>query len=160
MIACAPALDARPPLIERTETGSSEAASSINKQLKEFVTHYSGLRLQLLGQEIMSLVQPSAESLRDREMVPIDYDTAEAALQFAVLLPKSLPLPEVAPDPDGEISFDWLGKGGKIFSVSIGANGRLSYAGRFGEKSKIHGIEELSHSCPEEILRGIEKAIK
>lgn len=160
MIAYAPALDMRSTLIGRTEIGASDAASSIDKQLKQFVTHYSGIRLQLLGQEIMSLVQASADSAGDREMLPIDYDTAQAALKFAVLLPKSLPLPEVAPDPDGEISFDWLGKAGKIFSVSIGANGSLSYAGRFGEKSKIHGIEELSESCPEEILRGIEKAIK
>jgi hypothetical protein len=34
---------------------------------------------------------------------------------------------------------------------------RELYAGRFSELSKVHGIEHISDSCPQEILRGIEK---
>jgi hypothetical protein len=47
-----------------------------------------------------------------------------------------------------------------MFSVSVGADGRLSYAGRFSDTSKIHGMEQLSEMFPREILVGIEKAIK
>lgn len=45
-----------------------------------------------------------------------------------------------------------------MFSASIDRSGRIAYAGRFGERSKVHGVEELSDSLPQEILRGIEKA--
>jgi hypothetical protein len=69
-----------------------------------------------------------------------------------------MPVPEVTSDPDGEISFDWFGSEGKMFSVSLNRNRRIAYAGRFGEMSKVHGIEQLSEVCPPEILRGIAKA--
>jgi hypothetical protein len=90
--------------------------------------------------------------------VAVDLDTAIAAVQFACLLPRSMPVPEVTSDPDGEISFDWFGSEGKMFSVSLNRNRRIAYAGRFGEMSKVHGIEQLSEVCPPEILRGIAKA--
>src|SRR5205823_8725906 len=99
MIASCPPLDSPPALIARTETGTSEAASHIAQELKKFVEHFSGPRLQFLAEEIMFFVQNSAD------VIQVDYATARAAMRFAQLLPRSLPLPEVAPDPDGEISF-------------------------------------------------------
>jgi hypothetical protein len=90
--------------------------------------------------------------------VAVDLDTAIAAVQFACSLPRSMPIPEVISDPDGEISFDWFGLAGKMFSVSVNKHGRIAYAGRFGNKSKVYGIEQLSEVCPPEVLRGIEKA--
>jgi hypothetical protein len=154
------AVDSPPVLIARAETGASEAALHLSEQLKQFVEHYSGPRLQLLAEEIMALVPSSPEEVHDQEMEPINNDTVRAALQFAALLPRSLPLPEVAPDPDGEISFDWIGQADRMFSVSIGASGSMAYAGRFGERSKTHGIEQLSDSLPQEILFGIEKTLR
>ena len=158
MIAYAPALENPPALIGRCESGASEAASSVSEQLGQFLEHYSRPRLELLIPEIMSLVRVSAVNSSDVETARVTHDTAREAMKFALSLPKSLPIPEIAADPDGDISFDWIGKTGKMFSVSIDATGRIAYAGRFGERSKIHGIEQLSHSCPQEILRGIEKA--
>ncbi|MFZ0285248.1 MAG: hypothetical protein WAL32_08450 [Terriglobales bacterium] len=106
--------------------------------------------------EIRALLTDTA----DGECVAVNEATAQQALAFVMSLPRSIPIPEVAPDPDGEVSFDWIGKAGKMFSVSVGADGRISYAGRFSDKSKTHGIEQLSDTCPREILFGIEKALR
>jgi hypothetical protein len=140
-----------------TEKGTSDAAKTIAKQLREFCNHYSEPRRRILEPEIVALL---SADLVDDENAAVTVDTVRTALDFTRLLPKSLPIPEVAADPDGEISFDWVGKTGKMFSVSISAGGRLSYAGRFSDTSKIHGVEQLSETFPREVLVGIEKAIK
>jgi hypothetical protein len=154
MIACA-TFDS-PPLFARIETGASLEAKSVAEELRRFCEHYSEPRRQILEPEIRALLADSG----DNERVAISKETAQQALAFVMSLPKSIPVPEVAPDPDGEISFDWIGKAGRMFSVSVGADGRISYAGRFSDKSKTHGIEQLSDACPREILFGIERALR
>ena len=153
MIACGPGLES-PPAVIRRESGASEAASRLNEQLEEFVQHYAAPRLEILVPEIISLVRAA----EDVEMASVSPETAAHALRLALLLPNSLPIPEISPDPDGDIAFDWSGKSGKMFSASIDRTGRIAYAGRFEESSKVHGVEQLSNSLPQEILRGIEKA--
>jgi hypothetical protein len=145
-----------PPVYTRTEQGTSDAAMFIAEKLREFRRYYSEPRRQIIEPEIMALTSDDA----DKESVAVTLATAQQAMTFAMLLPRSLPIPAVAADPDGEISFDWIGQAGKMFSVSIGADGRISYAGRFSDKSKTHGIEQLSETCPQQILVGIERAIR
>jgi hypothetical protein len=157
MIAYPPDILETPVVYNRTEQGTSDAAMFVAEKLKEFSKHYSEPRRKILEPEIMALLSSGGA---DKETVAVSRDTARQALTFAMMLPKSLPIPGVAADPDGEISFDWIGKTGKMFSVSIGAEGRISYAGRFSDKSKVHGIEQLSETCPRQILVGIETAIR
>jgi hypothetical protein len=111
-------------------------------------------RMDCLASEIHEVARESALNTA----VPIDENTKRAAIRFASLLPSSVPLPEIAADPDGEVSFDWIGNFNNVFSVSVDRNGRLAYAGRFSEGRKINGVEQLSTVCPPEILLGIEKA--
>ncbi|HEY1462745.1 MAG TPA: hypothetical protein VGF44_04945 [Terriglobales bacterium] len=148
-----------PAAFGRTLGGESAAASFIEKEAGRFRKHYVLPRFELLSSEILSLIEEMDDSKLDREAAPVTINTVNTALKFAFLLPRSLPIPEVAADPDGEISFDWA-KSQKLFSVSIGANGIISYAGRFSEKSKVHGTEQFSEAIPPEILRGIEKTTK
>jgi len=157
MIAYCPSLEDSPAAMTWQAQGASEAASQLATHLGEVLENYSGPRLQLLIPEILALVRGSEVESSDSEQAPVTPATATQALRLAVLLPKSQQIPEISADPDGEISFDWVGNSGMMFSVSIDATGRLAYAGRFGERSKIHGIEQLSSSCPHEILRGIER---
>jgi len=151
--------DNQPAFIERVGAGSSEAASSVVRQLGEVLEHYAAPRMDLLVPQINELVADGRlETKLESDTIPVDRETAQTAIDFAFQLPRSMPPPEVTSEPDGEISFDWLGASGKMFSVSINKGGRIAYAGRFGEQSKVHGIEQLSEVCPAEILRGIEKA--
>lgn len=118
------------------------------------------LNVEWLISEINQVAQESAPAGGSSAgVVPVDEDTKRMATKFAAMLPLSIQLPEVAADPDGEISFDWLGPSGKMFSVSVDRNGRLAYAGRFGNKTKKNGVEQLSETCPPEIILGIERAV-
>jgi len=135
-------------------SGVSDGARRVQEALDESVEHYLKPRLQILLPEIDNL------QTNNQGSVPVDLDTIRAAIQFAYSLPRFGPLPEVSADPDGEISFDWAGPSGEMFSVSINKQHRLAYAGWFGENSRIHGIEQLAEGCPQQILRGIEKAVR
>lgn len=134
---------------------SSEAARSIGKLVEDGLRHLAEPKVEALASQIQQVLEESSDTAEGR---PVDAETAAVAIQFAYLLPWSLPTPEVAPDADGEISFDWLGSSGKMFSVTVDKTGRIAYAGRFGSRSKVHGIEQLSTTCPQEIVRGIKRA--
>jgi len=136
-------------------SGVSDVARQVEQSLEESLGHFLEPRLMFLVPEVESLMVDS-----DEGQTPVDADTVRAATQFAYSLPRFGPMPEVSADPDGEVSFDWVGPAGKMFSVSVNKNNRLAYAGWFGERSRIHGIENLAETCPQQIVRGIEKATR
>lgn len=78
--------------------------------------------------------------------------------QFLRLLPLTIPLPSFAVDPDGEISIEWDHGRRRIFSVSIGRDGTLNYAGLIGHRS-FHGEEPLAWGIPKRILDGIKSVV-
>lgn len=153
MIAYCPTMDISFRLPGWESAGVSDEAQKVVKLSEEAVDHYLAPKLDVLLPEIESL-------LATRDETPVDSGTIEAAKLFAFLLPRFVALPEVSADPDGEISFDWLGPSGKMFSVSVNKQNRLAYAGWFGENSRVHGIEQLAERCPQEILRGIERVAR
>jgi hypothetical protein len=150
-----PPVDTSLGLRDWASTGVSDVARQVKLALEKSLEHYLETRLELLLPEIENL-----HAVSDETSIPVDLDTIRAATQFAYSLPRFGPMPEVSADPDGEISFDWIGPSGQMFSVSVNKQNRLAYAGWFGEKSRIHGIEQLAESCPQQIVRGIEKATR
>ena len=87
----------------------------------------------------------------------VDRATYLMAKQFLHALPMSsfptLP-PDISADPDGELSFTWRKAPKQVFSVSVGGNGRLSYAGIFGAVN-THGTEYFIGQIPQTILAGM-----
>jgi hypothetical protein len=73
------------------------------------------------------------------------------ALEFIDALPKNLPTPEIAVDPDGEVSFDWYGGVRRQVSISVSPLGVLSYAGVFGS-DYVRGKERLQWLLPHHLL--------
>jgi hypothetical protein len=126
------------------EVGLSDEANRVHRDLAESLRHYLGPRMDQLIPEI-------------RE-AGADTETVDTAIHFASLLPRFAPVPETSVDPDGEISFDWFGPSGKMFSVSVNKSGRLSYAGLFENKNRSHGTETLGASFPPTILNGLVRA--
>src|SRR5262245_13902446 len=135
MIYYAATFVAPPPLVEHYRQAASATAASVSRALRATLLQYRWTSLEQMAVELWNILRQ-----QDAEMRPVDRETAQAALAFAEILPRSLPVPEIAADPDGEVSFDWLGPAGRMFSVSVSKDGRIAYAGRFGENSKIHGI--------------------
>src|SRR5437899_5888872 len=116
-----------PAVVELYPQASSAAAGSVEREVRDTLAHYRYPRVVQVGLEIVGLMEPEQADAEPS----VDRYTVRAALAFAELLPRSLPAPEIASDPDGEVSFDWLGPAGKMFSVSVSRNGRIAYAGRF-----------------------------
>lgn len=59
------------------------------------------------------------------------------------LLPKGTPSPDLIPEPDGEICVSWPVDSTHIFSLSIGAQGKINFAGQFGNKGSVHGWQPI-----------------
>jgi hypothetical protein len=79
----------------------------------------------------------------------------DRAMRFVRALPESIPLPAVAPEPDGSLSFDWMMGRAQVFSVSIGMTDRLAYAWIDGT-DRGHGVARFyDETVPVRVLDGI-----
>jgi hypothetical protein len=79
----------------------------------------------------------------------------ERSNSFIRALPAELPLPEVAPEPDGSLSFDWIAGRARVFSVSIGVSDRLVYAWIDGT-DRGHAVARFDgDTVPVRLLDGI-----
>jgi hypothetical protein len=74
---------------------------------------------------------------------------------FIRALPDSVQLPELAPEPDGSITLDWIPSRHRLFSVSISASDRLAYAWLDGS-DKGHAVARFDgERIPKKIIEGI-----
>ena len=79
--------------------------------------------------QVQALVKECARSGWDaNEAEPISKSAALRAADFIRALPEGFPLPELAPEPDGSISFDWIRSRSRLLSLSVGSADRLPYA--------------------------------
>jgi hypothetical protein len=59
---------------------------------------------------------------------PVFKSAASQAANFLRALPEGYSLPEIALEPDGSISLDWIRSRSKVLSLSVGMSNRLPYA--------------------------------
>lgn len=86
---------------------------------------------------------------------PISGIAAKVAADFIRALPKHVPLPEVAPDPDGSISLDWIQARSRLFSLSVCSGNTLAYAWLDGH-DRGHAVARFDgQTVPARILDGI-----
>ncbi|MGQ0525247.1 MAG: hypothetical protein ACT4P8_16500 [Betaproteobacteria bacterium] len=91
---------------------------------------------------------------------PLDERAALAAVDFIRALPEGVPLPDLASEPDGSISLDWIQSRNRLFSLSVGPSNRLVYAWLDGA-DKGHAVARFDGVCaPPRILSGIEGIMK
>jgi len=99
----------------------------------------------------------SASSVPDWDgygAAPVTPKTRAAAEDFLRALPTTWPPPEMAADPEGEISFEWARDPHWVFTVSVSGEGRLSYAGLFGV-NRVHGTESFGGQLPQAIVNNL-----
>lgn len=89
---------------------------------------------------------------------PISYDAYIKAKQFVDTWPANLPLPEVSADPDGEVSLEWYRSPKRVFSVSIGPNDEITYAG-ICDRNKAHGTETFQTQIPKVVLEHVSRVM-
>ena len=71
--------------------------------------------------------------------------------------PLFLPLPDVVPEPTGEIAFEWYKDKHHVFVISVSGNNIITYAGLFGKMSKTRGTEYYTDSLPSIIIENIQR---
>lgn len=151
-------------LAPSTDRGVSSAARDLRTWFAEAVAKFRepeslGGQYRDALRELEEAVEEAEEASKigEAETSPPQRDSYVLARRVLEIFPTSVPMPEMSLDPDGEVAMDWIGGRGSMFSVSIGADGTLSYAGRFGV-SRVHGSEVFSDELPEQILAGIHRA--
>jgi hypothetical protein len=132
--------------VRRIQSANNDASNS----LLEF------LKVQLIQQVGNTLALASYDNWDGYQAMAADVSTFSYALSFIEQLPLNYPIPEIAIDSDGEIAFEWDHEPRRIFSVRIGRDGWLNYAGLLGHSS-FHGAEIMRDNIPSGILNGIER---
>lgn len=154
-----------PPFNLYSNRGLSGDAITLQERIIRIDEDFS--KSYLLGEKKLQITQALSDILLECShsnwdgygAKPIDKASYYESLRFAQFLPNSFPNPEVTIEPDGEIAFEWFSNKQRVFSVSIGRNGELTYAGLFGF-NKTHGTEFLADEVPRTILENIKRVFE
>lgn len=84
--------------------------------------------------------------------IPISSDTYLEAKKFIRSLTAEVPAPEITPEPDGGIGFEWHIDAAHSIILSVTGNNLINYAGLFGGQNDLHGNEEFVNTIPTNVL--------
>lgn len=88
------------------------------------------------------------------------YKQSNILKRFLRSIPKDIPKPELARDPDGDISVDWILSKNHIVSVGISDNERLPSAWIIENESGHLVVEFNNNTFPDEIYTLIKKSMQ
>lgn len=90
---------------------------------------------------------------------PVSPKAYMEAGKFIGLLPPTFPAPEIIPEPNGEIAFEWYRGKRFVFVASVGGDDTITYAGIHGGTSKFHGTEYLGERLPDTMISHIRRLL-
>ncbi len=139
-------------------TGVSDESQLVSKMYQEaispfFKTFSEGERLLTVLESLYEVYERcSDEGWDGYEARPVTEDAITEAANLILSLPSSIRMPEVLPEPTGEIALEWYKDKQHVFVVSVGGGDLITYAGLFGHDTKIHGTEHIDHPLPPAII--------
>jgi len=99
----------------------------------------------------------SEEGWDGYDALPITkYAYIEAKRLIESLPLTSFPIPEVVPEPSGEIGLEWYREARQVFVASVSGRNEIVYAGLLGV-NKLHGTEYFGNSLPSIILENLKR---
>ena len=137
--------------------GDGEEGINIQQIVSDALSHVrqSGLR-ELTHQTLLEIYQDHSREIWDGEGArEITEEAYLEAREFLRLLPTTSPLPEVVPEPTGEIALEWYKSKGHLFIVRFSGRGIITYAGMFGEENTLHGTERFEDFIPGTISQNL-----
>lgn len=135
-------------------TGASTEAKNLEHLLGLVLTHYSRLAPRDLAlAELACIYSDCRREGWDGYLArPVSAGAYHAAVRFILAIPAAFPMPDVVPEPDGDISLEWDCGRWNALSLSIGENGRIAYAAMLGRDKREKGSEVFDDVIPPEIL--------
>lgn len=136
------------------ESGVSDSSHELSQYVLKIRNHTSqtislGWR-ESLNQQLMDIYSRCSEENWDGyDAIPLDRFTVYAASIFIELLPDNIAIPDIVPEPTGEIGFQWSKGKHVTFVASINPE-MITFAGLFGT-SKIHGEIKFLNELPSAI---------
>lgn len=143
--------------ISETPRGVSDEAEALSKQVEE---------VDRLSEEISRLISDLTSRIREAIYEEIDHvveecnkegwngdDGCVAVKEASAHKAKDfvgslnvvrMPLPEVIPEPDGDIALEWHRDASRWLLLSFQADGRVNYACRTGEGDKATGSSRIT----------------
>lgn len=135
----------------------SEEGTAVREQALAYLaqTERSNPLLSRKHAVILRIHEVAAEGCGDEDSTQVSLPVVERAVSFIRALPADVALPDVGVDPDGSIAFDWIVTRARVFSVSVGATGRLAFAWIDGT-DRGHGVARFDgDAVPARVLEGI-----
>lgn len=118
----------------------------------------SALSRKAVLKEIEELTElANVEDWDGEGAAPVEQSTLRYATRFLLMMPQGRQAPSVVVDRNGEITFDWGSSPSHTFSVSVGRDGTLTYAGLFGG-AQSWGYEKLEEQFPLTVFLNIARA--
>ncbi len=106
------------------------------------------------------LIECSEEGWDGYDALSITEEAYFEAIKLIKSLPiTAFPMPEVTPEPNGEIGFEWYRESRLVFVASVSGESEIVYAGLFGA-NKTHGTEYFGDSLPSIILENLKRLYK
>ena len=136
------------PTVDRGISREAELLRNLFTPQQDFPGSVTIEEPKRVAQEALDMAITRLKDLDSEESIDIEPSTYAYAEQFLRLLPRELPIPDITVDSDGEIMLEWDRGRRCVFSVSVGRDGTLSFAGLFGH-NPIHGTEDLRDTLPD-----------
>lgn len=152
------------PLITATSSsyGISDESNRLQGSIKNFRRHHgetaSGQQLSQVRSSLLDVFLDCREPNWDGYGAkPISEKAYFEAVKLLELLPSYLLLPDVVPEPTGDIALEWYKENQFVFVLSVSGNNIITYAGIFGTGNEIHGTENFTESIPRIIIENIQR---
>jgi hypothetical protein len=120
--------------VVRRNTAVSDEAANLRQAVADMVV--SGEQVESLHGERNRLIRElwllqdecSVPDWDGCDSLPLSQVAVQRTTQLLRQLPEGFPLPEIAAEPDGSVSLDWMASRSRMVSVSIGESDRLAFA--------------------------------
>ena len=125
--------------------GVSKDSEKINQLFRDLADHRldSATGQARIGDpqsELLRLYQICSQANWDGEGAKaINSVTLGEAQRLLDVIPSSIGIPDIIPEPNGSIAFEWRISPGRIYILSLSGRKRLEYAGLLGHGNETHG---------------------
>ena len=149
--------------LNRTFTGWSDPPIAVDDQIieaKARLKEAASSQPMILALSRLSSVQNeySVENWDGFGALPVsERAVSEATIFLKLLNNTNLPMPQISPEVDGGIEFEWYMSSDHIFTVSFNGKKILGYSGIFGEGDTFYGTSKIDSQIPDIIRWNISK---